>query len=71
MFIEKFLCERLVSFADFFGMTLLACLPQARSRPPIVSFRFLLSLPTSFLRVCLPTFFAAVYRLQPLQFWRS
>ena len=49
MFVEMSLGDRLVCFADFLGMTLLA-------------FLILLPLPNSFLRVCLPTLFAAVLK---------
>ena len=42
--------DRLICFADFVGMTLLAVL-------------FLLPLPNCFLRVCLPTLFADVLKL--------
>ena len=47
MFVKMFLHDRLICFADFVGMTLLAL-------------RFLLPLPNCFLIVCLPTLFAAV-----------
>ena len=47
MFVKMSLQDRLTCFADFVGMTLLARL-------------FLLPLPNCFLRVCLPTLFAAV-----------
>ena len=46
--------DRLVCFADFFGINLLACLL------PMAPFLFLLPLPNCFLKVCLPTLFAAV-----------
>ena len=49
MFVKICLCDRLVCFADFFGMTLLAVV-------------FLLPLSNSHLRVCLPTVFAAVLK---------
>ena len=47
MFVKMSLRDRLICFADFFGMTLLAL-------------RFLLPLPNCFPKVCLPTLFAAV-----------
>ena len=47
MFVKMSLRDRLICFADFVGMTLLSVL-------------FLLPLPNCFLRVCLPTLFAAV-----------
>ena len=47
MFVEMFLRDRLICFADFVGMTLLAVL-------------LLLPLPNCFPRVCLPTLFAAL-----------
>ena len=46
MFVEMSLRDRLICCADFVGMTLLAL-------------RFLLPLPNCFLKVCLPTLFAA------------
>ena len=49
MLVEMCPRDRLICFADFVGMTLLALL-------------FLLPLPTCFLRVCLPTPFAAVLK---------
>ena len=50
-------------FADFVGRTLLACLPYASSFPLIAPFRFLPPLPNCFVRVCLPTLFAAVLKI--------
>ena len=47
MFVKMSLRDRLICFSDFVGMTQLAVL-------------FLLPLPNCFLRVYLPTFFAAV-----------
>ena len=47
MFVKMSVRDRLVCFADFVGMILLAVL-------------FLLPLPNCFLKVCLPTLFAAV-----------
>ena len=47
MFVKMSLRDRLICFADFVGMTLLAVL-------------FLLPPPNCFHRVCLPTLFAAV-----------
>ena len=50
MFVKMSLRDRLICFADFVGMTLLAL-------------RFLwLPSPNCFLRVCLPTLFAAVLK---------
>ena len=46
MFVEMSLRDRLICCADFVGMTLLAL-------------RILLPLPNCFLKVCLPTLFAA------------
>ena len=58
-----FLCDRMVCFADFVGINLLAC------RTPMAPFLFLLPAlrlrlpsPNGFLRVCLPTLFAAVLK---------
>ena len=62
MFVKMSLRDRLVCFADFVGINLLACLPYASSFPPIAPFLFLLPLPNCFLRVCLPTLFAAVLK---------
>ena len=56
MFVKMSLRHRLVCFADFVGMNLLACLP--RMTPSL----FLLPLPNRFLRACLPTLFAAVFK---------
>ena len=50
LFVKMSLRERLICFADFVGMTLLAVL-------------FLLPLPNCFLSLCLPTLFAAVLKL--------
>ena len=47
MFVKMSLRDRLICFADFVGMTLLAVF-------------FLLPIPNCFLRVCLPTLLAAV-----------
>ena len=49
MFVKMSLCDRLICFADFVGMTLLAAL-------------FLLPLPKCFLRVCPLTLYAAVLK---------
>ena len=49
MFLKTSFCDRLVCFAAFLGMTLLAIF-------------FLLPLPNCFLSVCLPTLFAAVLK---------
>ena len=49
MFVKMSLRDRMICVADFVGMTLLAVL-------------FLLTLPNCFLRVCLPTLFAAVLK---------
>ena len=57
MFVKMSLRDRLVCFADFVGMNLVAC------RLPIAPFLFLLPLPNCFLTVCLPTLFAAVFKL--------
>ena len=54
MFVKMSLRDRLICFADFVGMTLLALLFLL---PPVL---LRLRSPNSFLRVCLPTFFAAV-----------
>ena len=54
MFVKMPLRDRLICFADFVGMTLLALrflLPPVQLRLPS---------PNCFLRVCLPTLFAAV-----------
>ena len=56
MFVKISLRDRLVCFADFVGMTLLAC------RTLMAPFLFLLPLPNCFLSVCLPTLFAAVLK---------
>ena len=48
-FVELSFCDQRSCFADFVGTTLLAVF-------------FLLPLPNCFLRVCLPTFFAAVLK---------
>ena len=56
MFVEMSLRDRLVCFADSVGMNLLAC------RTPMAPILFLLPLPNCFLRVCLPTLFAAVLK---------
>ena len=56
MFVKMSLRDRLVCFADFVGMNLLAC------RLAIALFLFLLPLPNCFLKVCLPTLFAAVLK---------
>ena len=53
MFVKMSLRDRLICFADFVGMTLLAVL-------------FLLPLPNCFLKVCFPTLFAAVLKFLPL-----
>ena len=56
--------DRLIRFADFVGMTLLAC------RRPIAPFLFLLPAvrlrlpsPNCFLKVCPPTLFAVVFKI--------
>ena len=54
MFVKKSLRDRVICFADFVGMTLLALfflLPPVLLRLPS---------PNCFLKVCLPTLFAAV-----------
>ena len=56
MFVKVSLRDKLICFADFVGMTLLAC------RTPMAPFLFLLPLPNYFLKVCLPTLFAAVLK---------
>ena len=63
MFVKIFLCDRLVCFAYFVGINLLAC------RTPVAPFLFLLPAlrlrlpsPNGFLRVCLPTLLAAVLK---------
>ena len=50
--------DRLVCFADFVGMNLLAL----RFLLPTAPFRLRLPSPNCFLKVCLPTFFAAVLK---------
>ena len=50
MFVKMSLRDRLTCFVDFVGMNLLALL-------------FPLPLPNCFLRVCLPTLFAAVFKI--------
>ena len=60
MFVKLSLRDWLVCFADFVGMTILACLPYAFYSQPIVPSRLLLPPLNCFLRVCLPTVFAAV-----------
>ena len=54
MFVKMSFRDRLICFADLVGMTLPGC------RTPLAPFLFLLPLPNGFLRVCLPTHFAAV-----------
>ena len=54
--------DRLICFANFGGMTLLACLPYESSLTPMAPFLFLLPLPNCFLKVSLPTLFAAVLK---------
>ena len=57
MFVKMFLRDRVVCFIDSVGMTPLACLmpkPALRFRQPQLN---------CFLRVCLPTLFAAVLKL--------
>ena len=61
--------DRLICFADFVGMTLLAhlflltaCLPYASSLPPTAPFRLRLPSPNSFLRVCPATLFTPVWK---------
>ena len=61
-FVRMSLRDRLVCFADFVGITVLACLPYAKSFPPIVPFCFLPTLLNCFLRACLPTPFAAALK---------
>ena len=61
--VKKSLRDRVICFADFIGMTLLACLAYASSLLPMAPFLFLLPLLSCFLRVCLPTPFAAVLKL--------
>ena len=67
MFVKRSLRDRLIFFAVFVGLTLLAlrfllppCLPYASSLPPTVPLRLRLPSPNCFLKVCLPTLFAAV-----------
>ena len=55
--------DRLICFVDFVGMTLLAVpflLPPFL--PPTAPFRLRLPSPNCFLKVCLPTLFAAVLK---------
>ena len=52
MFVKRSLRDRVICFAVFVGMTLLAL-------------RLLLPLPNCFLRVCLPTLFAALLKFFP------
>ena len=61
MFIKMSIRDRLICFADFVGMTLLALrflLPACRT--PMAPFRLRLPSRDCFLKVCLPTLFAAV-----------
>ena len=61
MFVKMSLRERLICFADVVGMTLLALLfllPPCRT--PTALFHLRLPSPNCFLKVCLPTLFAAV-----------
>ena len=61
MFVKMSLRDRLICFADFVGMTLLALrFPLPPFRPPTAPFRLRLPSPYFFLKVCLPTLFAAV-----------
>ena len=62
MFLEMTLRDRLICFADFVGLILLACLPYASSILPMAPFLFLVPLPNCFLRVCPSTLFAAVFK---------
>ena len=68
-FCKMSLRDRLVCFADFVGVNLLACFAYTSSFPPVAPFLFLLPpvrlwlpSPNCFLRVCLPTLFAAVFK---------
>ena len=56
MFVKMILRDRLICFADFVGMTLLAVLFLL----PPVRLRLRCPSPNCFLKVCLPTLFAAV-----------
>ena len=56
LFVKISLRDRLICFAHFVGMTLLACLM------PMGVLRSLLPLRNCFLKVCLPTLFAAVLK---------
>ena len=61
VFVKMSLRDRLICFAVFVGMTLLALiflLPPCR--PPTDPFPLRLPSPNCFLKVCLPTLFAAV-----------
>ena len=63
MFAKMSLRDRLLCFADFVGITLLAWFPYASSLLPMAPFLFSLLLPNCFLRVCLPTLFAVVLKI--------
>ena len=72
MFVKMSLRDRLDCLVDFVGITLLClltpCLPAVRklhsasSFPPTAHFRMRLPSPNCFLRVCHPTFSAAVLK---------
>ena len=63
IFVKLSLRDRLVGFADFAGKTPLVCLPNTSCCGLLSTFRFLLPLLNCFLRVCVPTNFAAVSKL--------
>ena len=69
MFVKMSLRDRLIYFADFVGMTPLAC------RTPMAPFLFRLLLANCFLRVCLPTLCSCLENLSTTKnlcnFWRS
>ena len=61
MFVKMSLRDQLICFADFVGMALLALLfllPPCRT--PTAPFPLWLPSPNCFLKICLPTLFAAV-----------
>ena len=57
--------DQLVCLAGFVGMEPLACLACTSCFPSKALFRFLLPLPTSFLRVCRPLIFADLLKFFP------
>ena len=75
MFVKVPFRDRLVCFADFVGMTLIACLQYSISFPLIAVFRFLLPLHFCFTRVFLSTLFSAVLSFFTANnfcnFWRN